>query len=44
MLETTLKQEIVQSLKEFDPTYADWMVSVSYEVEKKSVTIGAKRH
>ena len=42
VLETTLKQEIVQSLKELDPVYADWMVSVSYEVEKKSAAIGAK--
>ncbi|NNL74987.1 MAG: mechanosensitive ion channel protein MscS, partial [Desulfobacterales bacterium] len=42
VLETTLKQEIVQSLKELDPAYADWMVSVSYEVEKKSTPIGAK--
>jgi small conductance mechanosensitive channel len=41
-LETTVKQEIVQSLKELDPAYADWMVSVNYEVEKKSVSIGAK--
>ena len=42
VLETTLKQEIVQSLKELDSVYADWMVSVSYEVEKKSAAIGVK--
>ncbi len=42
VLETILKQEIVQSLKEIDPAYADWMVAVSYEVEKKSAAIGAK--
>jgi small conductance mechanosensitive channel len=42
VLETILKQEIVQSLKEIDPAYADWMVAVSYEVEKKSAVIGAK--
>ena len=42
VLETTLKQEIVQSLKELDPAYADWMVSVSYEVEKKAALIGVK--
>jgi small conductance mechanosensitive channel len=38
-LETTLKQEIVQSLKELDSAYADWMVTVNYEVEKKSFTL-----
>ena len=38
-LETTVKQEIVQSLKELDPGYADWMVTVNYEVEKKSFTL-----
>jgi small conductance mechanosensitive channel len=42
VLETTLKQEIVQTLKALDPAYADWMVSVSFEVEKKSANIGAK--
>jgi small conductance mechanosensitive channel len=41
-LETTVKQEIVQSFKELDPVYADWMVSVNYEVEKKSVSIRTK--
>jgi small conductance mechanosensitive channel len=34
-LETTLKQEIVQSLKELDVSYLDWMVTVNYEVEQK---------
>jgi small conductance mechanosensitive channel len=38
-LETTLKQEIVQSLKEMDPGYADWMVSVAYEVEEKIIPL-----
>lgn len=33
--ETTVKQEIVQALKEMDATYADWMVAVNYEVEKR---------
>jgi small conductance mechanosensitive channel len=42
VLETFLKQEIVQTLKELDPAYADWMVSVSYEVEKKSAAIGTE--
>jgi small conductance mechanosensitive channel len=42
VLETTLKQEIVQTLKEIESAYADWMVSVNYEVEKKSAAIGTK--
>jgi small conductance mechanosensitive channel len=42
VLETTLKQEIVQSLKDLDVAYADWMVSVNYEVETKSADIRTK--
>ncbi len=38
-LETTLKQEIVQSLKELDAAYLDWMVTVNYEVEQKSGSV-----
>ena len=36
-IETNLKQEIVQTLKNIDPAYADWMVSINYEVEKKQL-------
>jgi small conductance mechanosensitive channel len=36
-LETTLKPEIVQTLKSLDPSYADWMVSVNYEIEQKQL-------
>ena len=36
-LESTFKQEIVQSLKEIEPEFADWMVAVNYEVEKKTM-------
>lgn len=43
VMETTIKQEIVQTLKELDAAYADWMVSVNYEVETKSAVIGAKQ-
>jgi small conductance mechanosensitive channel len=42
VLETALKQEIVQTLKEFDAAYADWMVSVNYEVETRSADIRPK--
>jgi small conductance mechanosensitive channel len=38
-LETTLKQELVQSLKKLDPDYAEWMVSINYEVEKKEIPL-----
>ena len=38
-LETSLKPEIVQSLKQLDPSYSDWMVSVNYEVEKKEIPL-----
>jgi small-conductance mechanosensitive channel len=43
VLETALKQEIFQSLKTLNPDYADWMVTVSYEVEKKSISIASKK-
>lgn len=35
-IETTFKQEVVQALKTIDTSYEEWMVSVNYEVEKKS--------
>ena len=38
-IETTVKQEIVQSLKALNPAYADWMVTVSYEVEKRTEAV-----
>lgn len=39
ILETVSRQEIVQRFKELDPNYADWMISVGYEVEKTKVTV-----
>jgi len=35
-IETTFKQEVVQALKTIDTSYEEWMVTVNYEVEKKS--------
>jgi small conductance mechanosensitive channel len=32
-LERFFRQEMIQALKAIEPTYADWMVSVNYEVE-----------
>ena len=39
LIETTFKQEILQELKAIDPSYADWMVAVNYEVEEKAVSL-----
>jgi small conductance mechanosensitive channel len=32
-LESTFKQELLQKFKSIDPSYADWMISVYYEIE-----------
>jgi small conductance mechanosensitive channel len=34
-IETIFRQEILQALRDIDPTYMDWMVTVNYEVERK---------
>jgi len=39
VMETTIKQEILQALKSLDAGYADWMVTVNYEVETKSANL-----
>jgi small conductance mechanosensitive channel len=36
-LEAGFKREVVESLKTVDSTYSDWMVVLTYEVEKKPV-------
>jgi small conductance mechanosensitive channel len=38
-LETSMKSEIVQSLKLLDAAYSDWMVSVNYEIEKRGIPL-----
>jgi len=38
-IETMFKQEIVQALKGIDPDYADWMVAINYEVERRVLPI-----
>ncbi len=38
-IETVFKQEVVYALKSLDPNYQDWMVTVNYEVERKSVSL-----
>ncbi|MBC8412258.1 mechanosensitive ion channel [bacterium] len=39
LIETTFKQEVLQMLKEIDPSYADWMIAVNYEVEEKPISL-----
>ena len=36
-LEASFKREVVEALKTIDSTYSDWMVVLTYEVEKKPV-------
>ena len=36
-IESTFKQELLQEIKTIDPGYADWMISVNYEIEKVRV-------
>jgi small-conductance mechanosensitive channel len=38
-LETAFKQELLFALRELDPKYEDWMVSINYEAEKKSASL-----
>ena len=38
-IETIFKQEVVSALKEIEPNYQEWMVSVNYEVERKVVPV-----
>lgn len=39
VLETTLKEEMVASLKELDPNYSEWMVAVTMRLEKKEIPL-----
>ena len=36
-IESTYKQELIQAFKIIDPSFADWMVSVNYEVESEPI-------
>jgi small conductance mechanosensitive channel len=38
-LESRLRPELIQTLKGIDPSYADWMVGLSYEVEEKVMAV-----
>lgn len=35
LIETAFRQELIKALQQIDETYADWMVSILYEVEKR---------
>ncbi len=36
-IENTFKQELLQALKNIDSNYADWMISIYYEIEKERI-------
>ncbi|MFC1601538.1 hypothetical protein ACFL34_04240 [Candidatus Sumerlaeota bacterium] len=36
-IENVFRMEVLQAFKKIDPDYADWMVSINYEVEEKEV-------
>jgi small conductance mechanosensitive channel len=38
-LESSFKREVVESLKAIDDSYADWMVGLTYEVEKEPASL-----
>jgi small-conductance mechanosensitive channel len=38
-IETIFKQEVVYALKALEANYQDWMVTVNYEVERKSASL-----
>jgi small conductance mechanosensitive channel len=38
-IETVFKQEVVYALTALDTNYQDWMVTVNYEIERKSVPL-----
>jgi len=42
-IETSFKQDVVQALKEIDASYADWKVSINYEVQKRAAAFGRRR-
>ena len=41
-IETDLKRELIQTLKDIEPSYADWMVTVNYEVEQKTISLPSR--
>ena len=40
VIENDVRKELLDALKKIDPDYADWKVSVSYEVEQRAVRLG----
>ncbi|MFC2081097.1 mechanosensitive ion channel family protein [Bacteroidota bacterium] len=36
-IETTFKQELLLAIKGLDPSFADWMISVNYEIEYEAI-------
>ncbi|MGB5606381.1 MAG: mechanosensitive ion channel domain-containing protein [Gammaproteobacteria bacterium] len=42
-IETTFKQDVVQALKGIDDSYADWKVSINYEVQRRTPAPARRR-
>jgi small conductance mechanosensitive channel len=42
IIETTFKQELLATLKEYNPDYKDWMVTLNYEVENNKNGNGSR--
>jgi len=43
LIENDFRKELLESLKKLDPSYADWMVAVNYEVEQRPIRLGHSR-
>ena len=43
LIENDFRKELLDALKRLDPSYADWMVAVTYEVERRSIRLGDSR-
>lgn len=44
LIENDVRKELLDALKKIDAAYADWMVCVSYEVERRAIVLGDRRH
>ncbi len=41
-IEATLRPEMANALRRYDPAYADWMISVNYEIEKRANSLARR--
>jgi small conductance mechanosensitive channel len=42
-IETTFRQDVVQALKGIDDSFADWKISINYEVQRRTPTSSRRR-